>query len=35
MDPVGACKAALVEGLTDDAEIADALLEVIHAAFGK
>ena len=26
MDPVGACKAALVEGLTDDAEIADALL---------
>jgi nitric oxide reductase NorQ protein len=35
MDPIAACKAALVEGLTDDAEIADALLEVIHAAFGK
>lgn len=35
MEPVAACKAALVEGLTDDAEIAAALVEVIHAAFGK
>jgi len=33
-DPVEACRAALVEPLTDDPETADALLEVVHATFG-
>ncbi len=35
LDPVEACRAALVESLTDDAEIADALMEVVHATFGR
>lgn len=34
MDPVEACRAVLVEGLTDDEEIAEALLEVVNASFG-
>ena len=34
-DPVDACEAALVEPLTDDADTAAALLEVIKASFGK
>ncbi|RZI43789.1 CbbQ/NirQ/NorQ/GpvN family protein [Herbaspirillum sp. HC18] len=34
-DPVDACEAALVEPLTDDADTAVALLEVIKATFGK
>lgn len=34
-DPVMACRAALVEPLTDDADTATALLEVIQASFGK
>ncbi len=34
-DPVDACEAALVEPLTDDADTAAALLEVIKATFGK
>jgi nitric oxide reductase NorQ protein len=34
-DPVDACQAALVEPLTDDADTADALLEVIKATFGR
>jgi nitric oxide reductase NorQ protein len=29
-----ACRAALVEPLTDDEETAGALLEVVHAHFG-
>ncbi len=33
-DPVVACEAALVEPLTDDADSAQALLEVIKATFG-
>ncbi|MHB1085415.1 MAG: AAA family ATPase [Thiobacillus sp.] len=33
-DPVAACEAALVEPLTDDADSAQALLEVIKATFG-
>jgi len=35
MDPIEACRAVLVEGLTDDEEIAEALLEVIQAAFAS
>jgi nitric oxide reductase NorQ protein len=34
-DPVAACEAALVEPLTDDADTAAALLEVIKATFGR
>lgn len=34
MDPVEACRAVLIEALTDDEEVAAALLEVIHAVFG-
>ncbi len=34
-DPVEACRAALVESLTDDVETATALMEVIYATFGK
>ena len=33
-DPVAACRAALVETLTDDEETAQALMEVVHASFG-
>ena len=32
-DPLEACRAALVEPLTDDAETAAALMEVVHADF--
>ncbi|HJV28869.1 MAG TPA: CbbQ/NirQ/NorQ/GpvN family protein [Aromatoleum sp.] len=35
MDPVVACRAAIVESLTDDAEVADALMEVVSATFGR
>jgi len=34
-DPVEACRAALVEPLTDDEEIVNALMEVVSASFGK
>lgn len=34
-DPVAACRAALVESLTDDEETADALLEIVNATFGR
>jgi nitric oxide reductase NorQ protein len=34
-DPVMACQAAMIEPLTDDADTAAALLEVIKAGFGK
>lgn len=34
-DPVAACRAALVEPLTDDPDTGAALLEVIKAGFGK
>ncbi len=33
--PVGACRAALVEALTDDEEIISALMEVVYACFGE
>jgi nitric oxide reductase NorQ protein len=35
MDPVEACRASLVESLTDDEEVAAALMEVVLATFGK
>jgi nitric oxide reductase NorQ protein len=35
MDPVTACRAAIVESLTDDREVADALMEVVSATFGR
>lgn len=34
-DPVEACRAAMVEPLTDDVETAGALMEIVHAAFGR
>ena len=33
--PVDACRAALVEALTDDEEIIHALMEVVNACFGE
>jgi nitric oxide reductase NorQ protein len=33
--PVEACRAALVEPLTDDDETAAALMEVVHATYGQ
>ncbi len=33
--PIDACRAALVEALTDDEEVIDALMEVVHACFGE
>jgi nitric oxide reductase NorQ protein len=35
MDPVEACRAALVESLTDDVEVASALMEVVLATYGR
>jgi nitric oxide reductase NorQ protein len=35
MDPVEACRASLVESLTDDIEVAAALMEVVLATFGR
>ncbi|MFN3984475.1 MAG: CbbQ/NirQ/NorQ/GpvN family protein [Rhodocyclaceae bacterium] len=35
MDPVTACRAAIVESLTDDPEVAEALMEVVQATFGR
>ncbi|AYH43495.1 CbbQ/NirQ/NorQ/GpvN family protein [Azoarcus sp. DN11] len=35
MDPVTACRAAIVESLTDDPEVSDALMEVVSATFGR
>ncbi len=34
-DPVDACRAALVEPLTDDEETVKALMEVVYATFGR
>lgn len=34
-DPVDACRAAMVETLTDDEETAEALMEIVHASFGR
>ncbi|MBI5786465.1 MAG: CbbQ/NirQ/NorQ/GpvN family protein [Rhodocyclales bacterium] len=35
LDPVEACRAAMVESLTDDVEVAEALMEVVLATFGR
>lgn len=35
MDPVLACRSAIVESLTDDPEVAEALMEVVSATFGR
>ena len=35
LDPIEACRSALVESLTDDVEVAEALLEVVKATFGR
>jgi nitric oxide reductase NorQ protein len=35
MDPVVACRASIVESLTDDREVAEALMEVVSATFGR
>ncbi len=35
MDPLAACRVAIVESLTDDAEIAEALMEIVAATFGR
>ena len=35
MDPVAACRSAIVESLTDDPEVAEALGEVVAASFGR
>ncbi len=34
-DPLEACRSALVEPLTDDVETVQALMEVVHATFGR
>lgn len=35
LDPVDACRAAVVEGLSDDPEVTTALMEVVSATFGR
>jgi nitric oxide reductase NorQ protein len=35
LDPVAACRVAMVNPLTDDEELAEALMEIIHAHFGS
>lgn len=35
MDPVDACRVAIVESLTDDIEVAAALMDVVAASFGR
>jgi nitric oxide reductase NorQ protein len=35
LDPVEACRAAIVESLTDDVEVVGALMEVVLATFGR
>jgi nitric oxide reductase NorQ protein len=35
LDPVEACRASLVESLTDDTEVAAALMEVVLVSFGR
>lgn len=34
LDPVAACQVAMVNPITDDEELAEALMEVVHAHFG-
>ena len=35
MDVTAACRAALVESLTDDEETIEALMEIVNATFGR
>jgi nitric oxide reductase NorQ protein len=35
LDPVAACRAAIVESLSDDPEVNEALMEVVSATFGR
>jgi len=35
LDPIAACRAALAESLSDDPEVIDGLMELIHATFGQ
>ena len=35
MDPVAACRVGIIESLTDDHEVAEALMEVVSATFGR
>ncbi len=35
LDPVESCRAAVVEPLSDDPETVEALMEVVHATFGR
>ena len=35
MDPVAACRYGIVESLTDDPEVAEGLMEVVAATFGR
>lgn len=35
MDPLRACRAGIVDSLTDDPDVADGLMEVVAAAFGR
>ena len=35
MDPVAACRVGIVESLTDDPEVAEGLMEVVAATFGR
>jgi len=32
---VAACRVGIIESLTDDAEVAEALMEVVSATFGR
>jgi len=33
LDPVTACQVAMVNPITDDVELSDALMEIVHAHF--
>ena len=35
MDPVAACRVGIIESLTDDADVAEGLMEVVAATFGR
>jgi nitric oxide reductase NorQ protein len=34
LDPIAACQVAMVNPITDDSELAEALMEVVQALFG-
>ncbi len=35
LEPISACRTCIVEGLTDDLETTTALMEIVHATFGR